>query len=122
MRFFWFLCLLWTTTSSVVAMTNAPGVVERFVTYPPTSALNLLRNKIDRVDDALYYLLTLRIMLTNETRIYKRRVGCPEREKQILDRLHVSGGNRLSRDMINEVWNVIFRHSRDAQYKYRWLE
>jgi len=73
-----------------------------------------LRQKIDRVDDALYELLITRMLYSRETRVSKN---------EVLKRLCEKKGG-IEKEMIHEIWSCIFRYSLDAPKRdsYNWLD
>jgi chorismate mutase len=77
-------------------------------------ALLSLRQKIDRVDDALYELLALRMLHSRDTRVFKKITRCPIRENEVMERL-CQKKEAIDRKMVREIWSCIFKYSRDAQ-------
>jgi chorismate mutase len=89
--------------------------------------LATLRHKIDRVDDALYELLVLRMIHSGETRLFKKKTRCAIRENEVFERLCEKNGGIHSK-MVREIWSCIFKYSREEQdrsfsaHRYNWLD
>mgnify|MGYP003329612542 FL=1 len=76
--------------------------------------LDVVRSKIDQIDDKLYCLLEKRQKLVKETTPYKDGVRDPLREVAILSRLHKKG-NELDKEFVKHIWVNIFMESCQIQ-------
>ena len=85
--------------------------------------LESLRNDIDALDDQLLTLLNQRMELVRQVGELKRTTNTviyrPEREKQILDRLHVQNAGLLNRSAIEAIFLEIFAVSRNLELPER---
>jgi len=72
--------------------------------------LDVVRWKIDQIDDKLYCLLEKRQKLVKETTPYKDGVRDPLREVAILARLQKKG-NELDQNFVKQIWVNIFMES-----------
>lgn len=81
--------------------------------------LESLRNDIDALDDQLLTLLNQRMELVRQVGDLKRTTNTviyrPEREKQILDRLHNQNEGLLNRSAIEAIFLEIFAVSRNLE-------
>lgn len=84
--------------------------------------LETLRKRLDEVDNALLSLLNARIHLSREIGDIKKEQGlaisAPERERAVVDALaNQCAGNpdTLTPGQIRQLWEVIFRFSREVQ-------
>ena len=81
--------------------------------------LESLRNAIDSIDDQLLTLLNQRMELVRQVGELKRTSNAviyrPEREKQILDRLHQQNNGLLNRPSIEAIFLEIFAVSRNLE-------
>ena len=88
-----------------------------------TLTLESLRNNIDALDDQLLDLLNQRMELVRRVGELKRSTNTviyrPEREKQILDRLHEQNGGLLNRQAIEAIFLEIFAVSRNLELPER---
>ena len=75
--------------------------------------LQLIRYKIDRIDDAIYELLRVRMKYAKKTTKFKTTVQSTEREQSILNRLKSKDG--LEKEFVEEIWQPIFNYSRVIQ-------
>lgn len=66
-----------------------------------------LREKIDRIDDQIIFLLEKRLNLTKETTKFKKVIFDPERENQIL--------LKISSKYIKDIYKTIFKNSKEVQ-------
>ncbi len=85
--------------------------------------LESLRERLDEVDNALLSLLNARVHLSREIGELKKEQGlaisAPERERAVVDALaNQCAGNpdALTPGQIRQLWEVIFRISRNAQH------
>ena len=76
--------------------------------------LDVVRWKIDQIDDKLYCLLEKRQKLVKETTPYKDGVRDPLREVAILARLQKKG-NELDQNFVKQIWVNIFMESCQIQ-------
>jgi len=80
--------------------------------------LNLLRGKIDEIDDKILSLFTGRMEIAKEVAEYKAANGLPihnsAREREILDRL-ISGVDTELAEYVKTLYNTIFEVSRNYQ-------
>ncbi|AQG79652.1 prephenate dehydratase [Spirosoma montaniterrae] len=85
--------------------------------------LESLRNEIDALDDHLLTLLNQRMELVRKVGELKRTTNAviyrPEREKQILDRLHGQNDGLLNRQAIEAIFLEIFAVSRNLELPER---
>lgn len=85
--------------------------------------LESLRNSIDTLDDQLLDLLNQRMELVRKVGEVKRTSNTviyrPEREKQILDRLHNQNSGLLNRSAIEAIFLEIFAVSRNLELPER---
>ena len=85
--------------------------------------LESLRNGIDALDDQLLDLLNQRMELVRKVGEVKRSANTviyrPEREKQILDRLHNQNSGLLNRSAIEAIFLEIFAVSRNLELPER---
>jgi len=85
--------------------------------------LESLRNDIDGLDDQLLNLLNQRMELVRRVGELKRSTNTviyrPEREKQILDRLHEQNNGLLNRSAIEAIFLEIFAVSRNLELPER---
>ncbi|WP_083882490.1 prephenate dehydratase [Fibrisoma limi] len=85
--------------------------------------LESLRNDIDSLDDQLLTLLNRRMELVRQVGDLKRSSNAiiyrPEREKQILDRLHQQNNGLLNRSAIEAIFLEIFAVSRNLELPER---
>jgi chorismate mutase/prephenate dehydratase len=85
--------------------------------------LESLRNNIDALDDQLLTLLNQRMELVRQVGELKRSTNTviyrPEREKQILDRLHEQNNGLLNRAAIEAIFLEIFAVSRNLELPER---
>ena len=85
--------------------------------------LESLRNDIDLLDDQLLTLLNQRMELVRRVGELKRTTNTviyrPEREKQILDRLHTQNAGLLNRSAIEAIFLEIFAVSRNLELPER---
>ena len=85
--------------------------------------LESLRNDIDALDDQLLTLLNQRMELVRRVGELKRTTNAviyrPEREKQILDRLHTQNEGLLNRPAIEAIFLEIFAVSRNLELPER---
>jgi len=72
---------------------------------------------IDRIDDLIYTLLRARFMISTQTVLYKsdKTILDEVREKNILARLDSGSLDKL---FTEELWRVIFNHSKHLQYVF----
>ncbi|MBD2704558.1 prephenate dehydratase [Spirosoma sp. BT702] len=86
-------------------------------------SLESLRNQIDTLDDQLLNLLNQRMELVRRVGELKRSTNAviyrPEREKQILDRLHEQNNGLLNREAIEAIFLEIFAVSRNLELPER---
>ncbi|GAB3700955.1 prephenate dehydratase [Spirosoma flavus] len=86
-------------------------------------SLESLRNEIDALDDQLLNLLNQRMELVRRVGELKRSTNAviyrPEREKQILDRLHEQNSGLLNREAIEAIFLEIFAVSRNLELPER---
>ncbi|QJW90719.1 prephenate dehydratase [Spirosoma taeanense] len=85
--------------------------------------LESLRNDIDALDDQLLTLLNQRMELVRRVGELKRTTNAviyrPEREKQILDRLHGQNNGLMNRSAIEAIFLEIFAVSRNLELPER---
>lgn len=85
--------------------------------------LESLRNDIDALDDQLLTLLNQRMELVRRVGELKRSTNAviyrPEREKQIIDRLHEQNNGLLNRPAIEAIFLEIFAVSRNLELPER---
>jgi len=85
----------------------------------PQSKLNDLRKEIDAVDDRLAELLVQRLRAAKEIGALKQRLGQDiidsGREAKIIQRLQEKFGQKLGSENVNDLFESIFRISRDVQ-------
>ncbi|GAB4025181.1 prephenate dehydratase [Spirosoma gilvum] len=85
--------------------------------------LESLRNQIDSLDDQLLTLLNQRMDLVRQVGELKRSTNAviyrPEREKQIIDRLHEQNNGLLNRPAIEAIFLEIFAVSRNLELPER---
>lgn len=90
---------------------------------PTEMNLESLRNEIDALDDHLLTLLNQRMELVRKVGELKRTTNAviyrPEREKQILDRLHGQNDGLLNRQAIEAIFLEIFAVSRNLELPER---
>lgn len=77
--------------------------------------LEEIRRRIDQIDTRLMQLLTDRLTLAAVTRKLKPTVADPQREQQIIVRLTALRHTLLKSELIDELYAVIFKHSRLLQ-------
>ncbi len=84
-----------------------------------------LRKEIDTIDDSIFELLAQRMQIVKHVGELKRqsqtRIYRPEREREILARLHTKseGENALSREAIDAIYMEIFAASRNLELPER---
>ncbi|MDE7216736.1 MAG: chorismate mutase, partial [Helicobacter sp.] len=84
-----------------------------------------LRKDIDNIDDSIFELLARRMQIVRQIGELKRqsqtRIYRPEREREILSRLHAKseGANDLSPDAIDAIYMEIFAASRNLELPER---
>lgn len=85
-----------------------------------TSEINLIREKVDKLDDKIIKLLIKRQMLVAKIGIIKREnnleILCNEREKNILKRqVKVAEVNNFDVELVKKIYRLIFKHSGKIQ-------
>jgi len=108
---------LWTVESRLVTDFN-----KLFIFPPPLSLknqneyfLNVLRYKIDRIDEAVYELIAVRMKLAEHTLVVKPegQILDPSRESRIYRQLQYR--RRLRPEFVEKLWGVIMEESRYLQ-------
>ena len=83
--------------------------------------INVLRNKIDSLDDQMLDLLVQRFSVSREIGKIKAsdgiNVGDPNREQEIIDRLADKLEGKLARDDIAAIFGPIYHISKKLQKK-----
>ena len=115
------LCFLW---SPVVTIDARPVTdFNKLFIFPPPLPLknqkeyflNLLRYKIDRIDEAVYELIAARMKLAEHTLAVKPegQILDPSRESRIYRQLQYR--RRLRPEFVEKLWGVIMEESRYLQ-------
>lgn len=78
--------------------------------------LQVLRQKINSIDEELLFLLSKRFSIVKKIGNYKKNNGVPVvdkiREKNIIENLSIKAtAYKISKKCVKSIWNIIFKES-----------